>query len=183
MKISDLIVEIKADIKNHDGFSITKLLYIFLFDARFRLLLNYRIGKFFYTSNISLLQKLSNYYKYKQITKRNCEISFNAKLGVVKFMHPIGIVIGNKAVLKDGVEIWQQVTIGSHGKPGQDLSYPTVQENVKIYAGAKIIGDVLIGRSAIIGANSVVNINIPANTLAVGCPAVVKKEINELLPD
>ena len=92
--------------------------------------------------------------------------------------HPIGIVIGDGVIIKDNVTIFQQVTLGSHGKKGESFSYPIVEEGAKIYAGAKIIGGVVIGKKAIVGANAVVNINVPDHALAVGipCKIIEKKE-------
>jgi len=105
------------------------------------------------------------------IVKRNCDISYNATIGKnLRLPHPIGIVIGDGVIIKDNVMVFQQVTFGSHGKKNQSLSYPIVENNVKIFAGAKIIGGITIGENAIIGANAVVNIDVPANTKAVGIP-------------
>ena len=50
------------------------------------------------------------------------------------------------------------------------MSYPTIEENVTVYAGAKIIGNIIVGKNAIVDANSVVNIDVPENSVAVGTP-------------
>ncbi len=84
--------------------------------------------------------------------------------------HPIGIVIGDGVVIHDDVTIFQNVTLGSHGKNSKDLKYPTIGKSVKIYAGAVIIGGVSIGEGAVIGANSVVNSNVPPFSVIVGVP-------------
>lgn len=108
------------------------------------------------------------------ITKRGCQISYNASLGNnIKFPHPLGIVIGDGVVIGNNVKIWQQVTLGSLGK-GDTLSYPIVRDNVKIYAGAKIIGNIIIDEDAVIGANAVVLCNVPKGKIAVGVPAKIK---------
>ncbi|ERM80694.1 hypothetical protein P872_21560 [Rhodonellum psychrophilum GCM71 = DSM 17998] len=85
----------------------------------------------------------------------------------------MGIVIGDKVIIKDNVMIFQQVTFGSHGKKGLIKNYPTIEDGVKIYAGAKIIGGITIGKNAIIGANAVVNIDVPADCVAVGIPCKI----------
>jgi len=87
--------------------------------------------------------------------------------------HPIGVIIGDGVVIKDNVMIFQQVTLGSHGKRTEEMRYPVIESGVKIYAGAKIIGGVTIGENAIIGANSVVNVDVPAGATAVGIPCKI----------
>ena len=87
-------------------------------------------------------------------------------------VHAIGIVIGSGAVIGDNCKIYQQVTIGKEkGK------FPIIGDNVTIYSGAKIIGDVKIGNNAIIGANAVVTRDVPDNCVAVGVPARVIKKV------
>jgi len=105
------------------------------------------------------------------IVKRHCDFSYKAKIGKnLRLPHPFGIVIGDGAVIKDNVTIFQQVTLGSHGKKDQEMKYPVIETGAKIYAGAKIIGGVTVGRDAIVGANSVVNIDVPPGATAVGIP-------------
>lgn len=77
------------------------------------------------------------------------------------------------------VTIYQQVTIGSHGKKGCDRGYPIIGNKVRIYAGAKILGAIKIGDNVIIGANSVVLKDVPANTTVAGVPARIIRDYNE----
>ncbi|MBS5999928.1 MAG: serine acetyltransferase [Haemophilus haemolyticus] len=101
-----------------------------------------------------------------------CDITPSCKLGNVVFRHPTGIVIGGGAVLADGVIIHQNVTFGAlrfdekekRGIPCNQV----VGENTIIGCGAKILGDVTIGKNCMIGANSVVTKNVPDNTTVVG---------------
>ena len=71
------------------------------------------------------------------------------------FDHATGIVIGETAVVENDVSILQSVTLGGTGKTGGDR-HPKVREGVMIGAGAKILGNIEIGRGAKIGAGSVV---------------------------
>lgn len=80
--------------------------------------------------------------------------------------HPIGIVIGSGAVLGNFCKLYQNVTIGQ--KEGK---FPKIGDDVTIYAGACIIGDITIGNNAVIGANAVVINDVPENSIAVGVPA------------
>ena len=101
-----------------------------------------------------------------------CDITPSCKLGNVVFRHPTGIVIGGGAVLADGVIIHQDVTFSAlrfdekekRGIPCNQV----VGENTIIGCGAKILGDVTIGKNCMIGANSVVTKNVPDNTTVVG---------------
>jgi len=84
--------------------------------------------------------------------------------------HAVGVVIGETAIIGDDVVIYQQVTLGgvstSHGK-----RHPTVESNVVVGAGAKVLGNITIGQGSKIGANSVVVKDVPAYATAVGIPA------------
>jgi len=88
--------------------------------------------------------------------------------------HGVGVVIGETAIVGNDVLIYQQVTLGgvslSHGK-----RHPTLEDNVVVGAGAKVLGDITIGRNSKVGANSVVVKNVPADSTAIGIPARVIK--------
>ncbi len=98
-----------------------------------------------------------------------------AKIGRRVFIdHGVGVVIGETTIIGDDVIIYQQVTLGgvstSKGK-----RHPTLENNVVIGAGAKILGNITIGENSKVGANSVVVKNVPPNCTAVGIPARVLK--------
>lgn len=100
-----------------------------------------------------------------------CYLSPKAKVGKgLRLPHATGIVIGDGAVIGDNVTIYQHVTLGQ--KNGAH-SYPTVGNDVTIYAGACLIGDITIGDGAVIGANSVVTKDVAAHTTVAGVPAKV----------
>ncbi|RUM74338.1 MAG: serine O-acetyltransferase [Sulfurovum sp.] len=90
----------------------------------------------------------------------------------------IGEVIGETALIGDDVLIYQQVTLGgvstSRGK-----RHPTVENNVVIGAGAKVLGNITLGEYSKVGANSVVVKDLPARATAVGIPARIIKCENE----
>ena len=98
-----------------------------------------------------------------------------ASLGRRVFIdHGTGVVIGETTIIGDDVIIYQQVTLGgvstSKGK-----RHPTLENNVVIGAGAKILGNITIGENSKVGANSVVVKNVPADSTAIGIPARVLK--------
>lgn len=90
----------------------------------------------------------------------------------IMFDHATGIVIGETAVVGDGVSMLHEVTLGGNGKQVGDR-HPKVRNNVLIGAGTKILGNIEIGEGARIGAGSVVLDNVPAHATAVGVPARV----------
>ncbi len=106
--------------------------------------------------------------KYNIIISDTCQIG-----NCIKFPHPQNIVIGSSVQIGNNCIIYQDVTIGQNrGK------YPIIGNNVIIYPGAKIIGDITIGDFVIIGANAVVTSNIPNNSIVAGIPAKIIKMRN-----
>ncbi|MCT8575787.1 serine O-acetyltransferase [Glaesserella parasuis] len=84
--------------------------------------------------------------------------------------HATGIVVGETAVIENDVSILQGVTLGGTGKEHGDR-HPKIREGVMIGAGAKILGNIEIGRYSKIGANSVVLQAVPEYATAAGVPA------------
>jgi serine O-acetyltransferase len=98
------------------------------------------------------------------------EIHPAAKIGRGFFIdHGMGVVIGETAELGDDVTLYQGVTLGGTGF-ATGKRHPTVQDNVTIGSGAKLLGPIEIGHGAKIGANSVVVRDVPANSTVVGVP-------------
>lgn len=150
-----------------------------LVDPSYKVMYLYRKGKYFSNSKFRLLRIYSSILRNKLIFKRNSEISFKAEIGKnFRLAHPVSIVIGTGVVIKDNVKVFQNVTLGSHGSSKTKLkSYPIIENNVTIYAGAVIIGGINIGENSIIGANTLVNIDVPPNSIAIGnpCKIIMKK--------
>jgi len=85
--------------------------------------------------------------------------------------HPNGVVIHPETTIGPTCIVFQQVTLGTGPRPG----VPRLGANVNIGPGAKVLGGVVVGDHARIGANAVVIRDVPAGTTAVGVPAVVKQ--------
>ncbi len=88
----------------------------------------------------------------------------------IMFDHATGIIIGETAVVEDDVSILQNVTLGGTGKEHGDR-HPKSREGVMIGAGAKVLGNIEVGRGAKIGAGSVVLQPVPPHTTVAGVPA------------
>lgn len=88
----------------------------------------------------------------------------------IMFDHATGIVIGETTVIEDDVSIMQSVTLGGTGNEQGDR-HPKIRSGVMISAGAKVLGNIEVGRSAKVGAGSVVLKDVPPYTTVVGVPA------------
>ncbi len=98
------------------------------------------------------------------------EIHPAAEIGDGFFIdHGMGVVIGETAEIGDDVTLYQGVTLGGTGF-ATGKRHPTVQDNVTIGSGAKLLGPITIGHGAKIGANSVVIHDVPPNSTVVGNP-------------
>ena len=98
------------------------------------------------------------------------EIHPGATIGRRFFIdHGMGVVIGETAEIGDGVMLYHGVTLG-----GRSLAkikrHPTLEDNVTVGAGAKVLGPVVIGAGSAIGANSVVTRDCPPDSIVVGIP-------------
>lgn len=99
------------------------------------------------------------------------EIHPGATIGRRFFIdHGMGIVIGETAEIGDGVMLYHGVTLGGQVLT-QTKRHPTVEDNVTIGAGAKVLGPITIGEGSAVGANAVVTKDVPPNHIAVGIPA------------
>ncbi|MBA3414498.1 MAG: serine O-acetyltransferase [Chloroflexia bacterium] len=101
------------------------------------------------------------------------EIHPGATLGRgVMIDHGMGVVIGETAVVGDDCSIFQGVTLGGTGKQG-GKRHPTLGNRVVVGVGASVLGDILVGDGARIGAGSVVLKDVPPGATAVGIPGRV----------
>ena len=99
------------------------------------------------------------------------EIHPGAKIGKGLFIdHGMGVVIGETTEIGDNVTLYQGVTLGGTGKD-TGKRHPTLESDVVVGAGAKILGPIRIGNGSKVGANAVVLKDLLANATAVGIPA------------
>lgn len=84
--------------------------------------------------------------------------------------HGLGVVIGETSIVGNDVTLYQGVTLGGTGKE-QGKRHPTIEDDVVIGSGAKVLGNITVGRNCRIGAGSVVLRSVPENSTVVGVPA------------
>ena len=114
--------------------------------------------------------------------KYGIEIHPGAVIGEGLFIdHGAGVVIGETTIIGDNVTLYQGVTLGGTGKE-QGKRHPTIEDNVMISAGAKVLGSFTIGANSKIGAGSVVLEEVRPNSTVVGIPGRVVRRNNMTLP-
>lgn len=138
----------------------------------FKALLYYKIAhKLFLKKHYFLARLISE----KGKRKTGIEIHPGAKIGKNLFIdHGSSVVIGETAIVGDNVKIYHEVTLGGVGN-SKGKRHPTIEDNVLIGAGAKILGDVTIRKNTKVGANSVVLNDTPENSTVVGVKARIVK--------
>jgi serine O-acetyltransferase len=144
----------------------TPLLYLKGFHA----LQGYRISNWLWRHG---RRSLATYLQNQISVVFGVDVHPAARIGKgIMFDHATGIVVGETAVIEDDVSILQSVTLGGTGKAGGDR-HPKIREGVMIGAGAKILGNIEVGKGAKIGAGSVVLEPVPPHTTVAGVPARV----------
>ena len=140
---------------------------------------NYRKAhRLFLKGKIFRARKISQ----KTARKTGIEIHPAAQIGKGLFIdHGHGVVIGETSIIGDNVTLYQGVTLGGTGKE-QGKRHPTLEDNVMVSAGAKVLGSFTIGENSKIGAGSVVLKEVPPNCTVVGVPGRVVKMNDEKIP-
>ncbi|MFM8918439.1 MAG: serine O-acetyltransferase [Limnohabitans sp.] len=109
------------------------------------------------------------------------EIHPGAILGErVFFDHGMGIVIGETAEIGDGCTIYHGVTLGGTSLYKGAKRHPTLGKDVVVGAGAKVLGGFTVGDGAKVGSNAVVTKPVPAGATAVGNPARIIQEAQDV---
>lgn len=110
------------------------------------------------------------------------EIHPGATIGKGFFIdHGTGVIIGETTIIGDNVTLYQGVTLGGTGKE-TGKRHPTLEDNVMVSAGAKVIGSFTVGKNSKIGAGSVVIEEVPPNCTVVGVPGHIVKQNNVKVP-
>lgn len=173
-KIFKYIKEEIDVIKKRDP-AIKSTLEVFLYPS-FRVMINYRIAHFFYLKKHYFIAR---YISERAKRKTGIEIHPGAKIGKGLFIdHGMGVVIGETTEIMNNVTIYQGATLGGTGKE-KGKRHPTIENNVMISAGAKILGSFTVGENSKIGAGAVVLKSVPKNSTVVGIPGKIAKKDNK----
>ena len=158
--------------------AIRSSLEVFLYPS-FRVILRYRLAhKLYLKKHYFLVRWISQ----RAARKTGIEIHPGATIGKGLFIdHGSGVIIGETTVIGDNVTLYQGVTLGGTGKE-QGKRHPTLEDNVMVSAGAKILGSFTIGENSKIGAGSVVLEEVPPNCTVVGVPGRIVRMGNKKVP-
>ena len=139
----------------------------------------HRIAHFFCIAKFDLIARVISQFA-RFLT--GIEIHPKARIGKNLFIdHGMGVVIGETSEIKDNVTIYHMVTLGGiapsvNSKDQRNVKrHPTLEDNVIVGSGAQVLGPVVVGKNAKIGANAVVTKDVPENAVMIGIPA---KNIN-----
>lgn len=142
-------------------------LEVFLCYSGLHALWFYRLNHWLWARSALLLARLSS-QAARFLT--GIEIHPGAQIGRRLFIdHGMGVVIGETAVVGDDVTLYQGVTLGGTGKE-HGKRHPTIGDGVVIGGGAKVLGNITVGKNCRIGAGSVVLRSIPDDSTVVGVP-------------
>ena len=137
-------------------------------------IINHRFANRLYKNNFKIFSRI-----IMGLTQFFCNMDIHpaATIGRRVFIdHGIGVVIGETTIIENDVLIYQGVTLGGVSL-NKGKRHPTIKANSVIGSGAKILGNIIIGKNSKIGANSVVVCDVPKNCTAVGVPAkIIKKD-------
>ena len=135
----------------------------------------HKIANFFSVAKFDLIARIVSQFS-RFLT--GIEIHPKAKIGKNLFIdHGMGVVIGETSEIGDNVTIYHMVTLGGispsiNSDDQRNIKrHPTLMDNVVVGSGAQILGPVVVGTNAKVGANAVVTKDVPENAVMVGIPA------------
>ena len=135
----------------------------------------HKIANFFAIAKFDLIARIISQFS-RFLT--GIEIHPKAKIGKNLFIdHGMGVVIGETSEIGDNVTIYHMATLGgispsiNSNEQREVKRHPTLKDNVVVGSGAQVLGPVIVGKNAKIGANAVVTKDVPENAVMVGIPA------------
>ena len=162
-----------------EDMTVSKLFFHYISNESFKVTLWLRLGTYFMCKQSKLYKPLYYFTKiyYKHIQNvTGIQVPIGTRIGEgVRFFHHDCIIIAQTAKIGKNASIHQGVTIGRVFN-GPYAGVPIIGNNVVIFAGAKVLGNIHIGDGVVIGANAVVTKNVPANCVVAGVPAKIISE-------
>ena len=135
----------------------------------------HKIANFFSVAKFDLIARINSQFS-RFLT--GIEIHPKAKIGKNLFIdHGMGVVIGETSEIGDNVTIYHMATLGgispsiNSNEQREVKRHPTLMDNVVVGSGAQVLGPVVVGKNAKIGANAVVTKDVPEKAVMVGIPA------------
>ena len=174
-----MITEYIESIQKRDPAAKSKISILLTYPG-VKALFFHRIANFFSKAKFDLIARLIS-----QLSRffTGIEIHPKAEIGKNFFIdHGMGVVIGETSEIGDNVTIYHATTLGGispsiKSDEQRDVKrHPTLKNNVVVGSGAQVLGPIVVGENAKIGANAVVTKDVPANAVMVGIPA---KNVNE----
>ena len=174
-----MITEYIESIQKRDPAAKSKISILLTYPG-VKALFFHRIANFFSKAKFDLIARLIS-----QLSRffTGIEIHPKAEIGKNFFIdHGMGVVIGETSEIGDNVTIYHATSLGGispiiKSDEQRDVKrHPTLKNNVVVGSGAQVLGPIVVGENAKIGANAVVTKDVPANAVMVGIPA---KNINE----
>jgi serine O-acetyltransferase len=165
--IFSLMREDVANVLEHDPAAKSRL-EVFLCYSGLHAVWSYRINHWLWNHRLFLIGRWMS-----QVARwlTGIEIHPGAEIGRRLFIdHGMGVVIGETAIVGDDVTLYQGVTLGGTGKE-HGKRHPTIENNVVVGGGAKILGNIIVGKNCRVGAGSVVTRSVPDDSTVVGVPA------------
>lgn len=161
-----------ACVKSRDPAARSALEIFFLYPG-FKAIRLHRRANWFYRHGMFFFARWISQWASR---KTGVEIHPAVKIGKRFFIdHGTGVVIGETAVIGDDVTIYQGVTLGGTGKD-TGKRHPTIEDDVVVGAGAKVLGPFTVGRGSKVGAGAIVLKEVPPECTVVGNPGrVVRK--------
>ncbi len=141
----------------------------------------YRLAHELYAKGFPMVPRLMTEYAHRQT---GVDINPGAQIGKSFFIdHATGVVIGETAIIKDNVKIYQGVTLGAlyvAKNLRETKRHPTIENNVTIYANATILGgETVIGENSVIGGNAWITASVPPNSTVFHSPEIkIKTQSN-----
>ena len=169
-----MINEYLESIKKRDPAAKSKLSILLTYPG-VKAVFFHRIASFFSKAKFDLIARMISQFS-RFLT--GIEIHPKADIGTNFFIdHGMGVVIGETSEIGDNVTIYHAVTLGGispsiESDKQRDIKrHPTLKNNVVVGSGAQLLGAIIVGENAKIGANAVVVKNVPPNAVMVGIPA------------